>query len=441
MSVSKSVVWSEGMFIAPQHFQQFELALRAYVNGLATLDIEGDDYGFGHVSLDAERLKIGKVSIQKASGVLPDRTYFDLTEEQSLDIPEGTVEKSVFLAVPLARRGNTQVGDRRGVHRFLSERAEIHDISDHRNEPVDAEISSLGVCLRLEGEDMSGFAAMPVARVLERTPEGLIILDKGFVPPCLAIGASEALMDRVFDILSLARARAVNTAARIKAIRQSQHPGSYLDERLELETLNRGIFAVQNALSHPHRSARWLYSALGDLTVSLQAGEAVPTEPALVYDAQHPGRAFDQLFVHLRRKLTLQSEVSVIELQWNTELFEKRRLLRMVITARILAEGRRPVLAVSAPLGRASLMEIVPSVCKLAGISAMPELVQMGLPAIKLTPLGTAPSELRDKADAAFFAIDTGSPHWKRFVEKKEALAMHVDDRIPTLTSTLYMLG
>jgi type VI secretion system protein ImpJ len=288
---------------------------------------------------------------------------------------------------------------------------------------------------------MSGFAAMPVTRVLERTAEGQVVLDKGFVPPCLAIVASEVLTDRALDILSLARARALNTAARIKAIRQSQQPGSYLDERLELETLNRGVFAVQNALSHPHRSARALYRAFGDLTVSLEAGEAMPTEASLVYDAQNPGRAYDELFVRLRRRLTLQTEASVMELQWNTELFEKRRLLRMVVTARVLAEGRRPVLAISAPLGRASLLEMVPSVCKLAGISAMPEMVQMGLPAIKLTPLGTAPSELRDKADAAFFAIDTGSLHWQRFIEKKEALAMHVDDRIPTLTSTLYMLG
>ena len=441
MSVSKSVVWSEGMFIAPQHFQQFDRALRAYTDGLATLDIEGDDHGFAGLTVNAERLKVGKVSVQAASGVLPDRTYFELSEEQILDIPEGTVERTVFLAVPLARHGTTQVGDQRGVHRHMSERVELHDIADYRNEPVDAEISSLGVCLRLEGDDMSGFSAMPVVRILERTTEGLVILDKGFVPPCLAIGASDALMDRVTDMLSLARARAANTASRIKTISQSQRPGSYLDERLELEALNRGVFAVQNALAHPHISGRRLYRALGDMTVSLEAGEAVPTDATMIYDAQNPGGTFDQLFVRLRRKLTLSTEASVMELQWNTELFEKRRLLRMVVTQRVLAEGRRPVLAISAPIGRASLMEIVPSVCKMAGLSAMPELVQMGLPAIKLTPLGTAPSELRDKADAAFFAIDTGSPHWLRFVEKKEALAMHVDDRIPTLTSKLYMLG
>jgi type VI secretion system protein ImpJ len=441
MSRSKSVVWSEGMFISPQHFQQFDRALRAYADGLATLDVEGGDHGFSRLSLNGERLKVGKVSVQQASGVLPDRTYFDLSEEQTLDIPEGTVGKTVFLAVPLARLGTTQVGDQRGVHRQLSERVEIHDISNHQNEPVDAEISSLGVCLRLEGDDMSGFSAMPVTRVLERLAEGPVILDKGFVPPCLAICASEVLMDRVSDMVSLARARAANTGARIAAMRQSQRPGSYLDERLELGALNRGVFAVQNALAHPHISARRLYRMLGDMIVSLEAGDATPVDAALLYEAQNPGGSFDQLFMRLRRKLTLRTEASVMELQWNTELFEKRRLLRMVVAPSILAEGRRPVLAVSAPVGHEGLIDIVPSVCKLAGISAMPELVKMGLPAIKLTSLGTAPSELRDKADAAFFAIDTGSPHWQRFVEKKEALAMHVDDRIPSLTSTLYLLG
>ena len=71
----------------------------------------------------------------------------------------------------------------------------------------------------------------------------------------------------------------------------------------------------------------------------------------------------------------------------------------------------------------------------------MPELVQRGLNGVGLRALSVAPTELRDRADAAFFAIDTGSAHWQRFVEKREALALHVDDRIRSLDATLYMVG
>jgi type VI secretion system protein ImpJ len=441
MSLERNVVWSEGMFIAPQHFQQFDRAMRAYAEGLARLDAWGDDYGFAQLELNAEHFGIGKLSVRRAIGVLPDRTYFELDAEQSMDIPDGTVEKTVYLAVPLARLGTTQVGQRRGVHRMLSERVDLHDLSDHMNEPIDAEVASLGVCLRIEGDDLSGFAVIPVARILEKTAEGALVLDRGFVPPALAIAASDTLMDRLSDIISLARARAANTGGRIEAVRNSQSIGSFISERLELEALNRGLFALQNAVAQPQTSARRVYGMLGELTVALEAADAQVTDPLLVYDPREVGPSFEALFTRLRRKLTLQSEKSVVSLPWNTELFEKRRLLRMVIQPRMLQEGRRPVLSVSSPLGNAPLREIVPSVCKLAGITAIPELVQMGLPGIRLTPLGTAPSELRDKDGSAFFAVDTGSPHWQKFLEKKEALAMHVDDRIPSLTSTLYLLG
>ena len=70
----------------------------------------------------------------------------------------------------------------------------------------------------------------------------------------------------------------------------------------------------------------------------------------------------------------------------------------------------------------------------------MPDLVARGLAGIELTPLPVPPPELRSRADAAFFAVNTSSEHWLRYLEKREALALHIDDRIRTADATLYML-
>jgi type VI secretion system protein ImpJ len=161
----------------------------------------------------------------------------------------------------------------------------------------------------------------------------------------------------------------------------------------------------------------------------------------LLYDPAKMAESFEEVLGTLRRKLTLEKPASVMALSWNTELFENRRLLRLIIPARVLAEERRPILALSGPDGATALAQLGPLACKLAGLSAMPELVLRGLPGVDLTLLSAAPAELRSRSDAAFFAINTSSAHWQRFLKKREALALHVDDRISTVDATLYMLG
>lgn len=429
------------MFIAPQHFQQADLALRTYIHELAQLDLTGADFGLTELVINEEHLQAGKVSVSRAAGVFPDRTFFRLSEELVFDIPDGTVETLIYLVLPLARMGATQVGEQPGVHRFLSSRLTLQDISNANNDPLDAEVASVGVCLALHGKDMSGFSAIPFARVLEKTGEGRVVLDRSFIAPCIAIQGSSILRERLDEIISLARGRCNLAASRIAAAQGTQSPTSLLEERFELQGLNRAVLKLQGISAHPMASGRTLYGELAQMLVTLEAARAEVTDPGLIYDPINPTKCFGDLFARLRKKLTLESEASVVALKWNTELFEKRRLLRMVVPPRLIAEARRPILAISGGESAAFLSGTVPLACKLAGISAMPELVQRGLNGVGLRALSVAPTELRDRADAAFFAIDTGSAHWQRFIEKREALALHVDDRIRSLDATLYMVG
>ncbi|PTN51522.1 type VI secretion system baseplate subunit TssK, partial [Achromobacter xylosoxidans] len=69
------VIWSEGMFLRPQHFQQFERhMLHTAQQRAATL--QGCFWGFGLLSLDRDALAIGKVALTRAQGVMPDGTPF-----------------------------------------------------------------------------------------------------------------------------------------------------------------------------------------------------------------------------------------------------------------------------------------------------------------------------------------------------------------------------
>lgn len=434
------IVWSEGMFIAPQHFQRADLAARAYAEAIASLDLFGNDFGVSELDLNSEHLKLGKIGVRTCNGVFPDRTYFDLSKELVLDIPDGTVDTIVALCLPVATRGTKQIGTERGAHRYLSERAELEDIQDPENESMEANIWQVGVDLRLLQGDMSAFAVIPICRILEKTAEGRVALDRQYMPRALRISASDRLLERLDELVTLARVRAGNAASRLATEQNARSAFSLLREQLELQILNRHLVNLQYANQHKTESPRVIYLQMAALNAELDALDARSVNTELVFDAANPTDSFQRLTSELRRKLTLEKAASVMSLTWNEELFETRRLLRLVIPARVLAEKRRPILAVSSDLSPGVLADLVPKACKLAGLSSMPELVTHGLAGVKLTPMATAPSELRDRSDAAFFTIDTSSPHWKRMLDQREAFAMHVDERIGKLDSILYLL-
>ena len=429
------------MFIAPQHFQHNHLNMQNYINEISQLDLVDGDYGVSQLEINQDMLKIGKLGLRQAAGVLPDRMFFRLDGEVVLDIADGTVDEVILLAVPLAIFGSGQFGNGDDPVRLVKSRTELRDLNDPSNEPVEAEVAEVGVRLLPQSAETSGYAAIPVARVLEKTAEGRIILDRSFIPHVLRLSASSLLMERLEEIVSLLRVRAANAAGRVASGSDTRSESSLMAERLELQVLNRWLIVMQNALQSGHVSPRRLFEYLACLSAELSASLGQAASEDLIYAAEDMVKSFETVLSGLRRKLILEKPESVVELQWNTELFEKRRLLRVVLPARLLSENRRPILALSGPDGDTGLSELGPLACKLSGLSAMPDLVSHGLAGVEIKFLTVAPPELRSRANAAFFSIDTSSPHWLSFLEKREALALHVDDRIGTVAATLYMLG
>lgn len=435
-----TVVWSEGMFIAPQHFQHLDISVQRYINEVAQLDLSYSNFGVSELEINFDLLKVGKFGVRDAAGVFPDRLFFRLTKDLVKDIPDGVVEETIYLAVPLVINGTAQFGGEDDMARMVKSNKELRDLNDPTNEPIEAELAEVGVCLRMGSDDFSGYASIAIARVLEKTADGRVLLDRSFVPHVLQIQASKVLMERLDEIVSLARARAANTAGRVAADTGKRSEASLMTERQELQLLNRWLLILQNEVAAGAIGPRRLYSYLASMSVELDGILGEITDPSMIYNPEKMATGFENIFAGLRRKLTLEKPASVLALSWNTELFAMRRVLRLIIPTRNLGEKRRLILALSGPDNAQALSEMGPSSCKLAGLSAMPDLVARGLPGIELKPLSVPPPELRSRSDAAFFAINTSSAHWQRYLEKREALALHVDDRIQTVDATLYML-
>ncbi|WP_045498703.1 type VI secretion system baseplate subunit TssK [Vibrio hyugaensis] len=403
MDAYKKVVWQEGMFIAPQHFQQQDRYTQNYVRqNVETLAGYAPYYGVTDLVINHDLLKIGKLSVSSSAGLFPDGTHFELKREVARDVPHGTIEKMAYLALPVSLQGNNDyANDESEQSRYLTRTINVFDTSTSENASVEVDVAQLNIAIKLEGEDTSGFTLIPFAKILECSETGEVMLDRSFIPACLHYGASQLLVERLKEIHALTSNRATSLLKRIQAGQGQKSPQSMMQDYLWLQTLNTWL---------PWFDFHRLYDC------------------------------FNPLFSNLRNMLTLVQQDSVIEFAFDTSLFERRRLLRTLVKDGHNLSDRRFVLSVRSNVSSTELNELFPAAAKLSSNNKIVEIVRNALSGVQLTPLPVAPSELKPMQGTAYFEVDTSDRNWLEMIENRDALALHVDTRVGDLEVMLYAL-
>jgi type VI secretion system protein ImpJ len=113
MSAYNRVIWSEGLFLQPQHFQQQDRYFERYVE-MRCQPLIPHSWGFTEIELERDFLSIGKFGLRRVAGVFPDGTPFRMPEDDPLpppiDIGTDVRDQILFLALPLRRTGELAVG-------------------------------------------------------------------------------------------------------------------------------------------------------------------------------------------------------------------------------------------------------------------------------------------------------------------------------------------
>src|SRR4051812_38548029 len=112
MGADNKVVWSEGMFLRPQHFQQhdryIERLVRERVSGVTPYA-----YGVAESKVGRELLIGGKFGLAQCRGILPDGTPFDLMADgnhpEPLEIGPNIRNEILYLTLPERQPGRVEV--------------------------------------------------------------------------------------------------------------------------------------------------------------------------------------------------------------------------------------------------------------------------------------------------------------------------------------------
>lgn len=442
MDLVKQVVWKEGSFICPQHFQQQTLHIKSYMQNYAgTIGYSGH-YGLSDITVNTDLLKTGKIAVTFCNGLFPDGHYFLLDEEIVIDVPEDAVKKTVYISIPLALKGALAYGETSTeVTRYLCQTITSYNNTSAQSDSVELEVAKDNVCLSIGKTDMAGYVSFPIARILETRETGEVVFDSSFIPACIHFQASIYLFDKIKMLQSLLQIRAKEVHKRIAVGQESKSEQTLYKDFLWLQTLNRWLPWSDWVEQDTQYTTHQLYRDLTTMSAELSGltPELPHSFPVLNYDDLYS--VFSPIFMKLRSQLSMVQQDSVIEFKWDNQLFEKRRLLRTIINEPDNMGNRRFVMSIESSLSNDEIAKNMPQAATLAGNSNIVELVRNAMSGIELMHLMVAPNELKPKSTATYFEVNTQNNLWQDMLKKGETLNMHIDNRIPDLKVTLFALS
>jgi type VI secretion system protein ImpJ len=436
MSWDNRIIWSEGTFLRPQHFQQHDRHLETYVES-RTRNLSPYSWGFLELALEESLLELGKVAVRTARGVLPDGTPFDCPARDPLppplDVPATLRDSLVVLALPVRRPGVDEAdlggAGADSLARYVAGELEVKDSNVTFDRTALIQIGRLRLQLLKEADASAVYSGLGAARVVERRADNRVMLDTRYVPPVLDFGADPTLAGFVRDVHGLLHQRGDALAARLS----QPGPGGVAEiaDFLWLETINRSepLFAHLAATVplHPERLYAACLELAGELSTFTGEGRRPVAYP--IYRHDDLAGSFAPVIADIRRSLSMVLERNAIPIELVTRSYGLRTAS---ISDGELLRNALFVMAAKAQLPVERLQVGLPALVKIGPFDRIRDLVNLNLPGIALRNLPVAPRQIPYHAGFLYFELERGGDLWK-LLEQSGALAMHIAGEFPGL--------
>jgi len=440
MAWEKRVVWSEGMMLQPQHFQQQSRYHESQLRSSLSLS-RPHFWGISSVQIDKSHLKNGKVCVTACEGVLPDGSYFRFPEidsaPEAIDISEDHLNSVIYLAVTIKRDGNTETSrDNAMQSRFEITEHEARDISGTSSSQQQIEVSGLSFSLRSDTNDNNEFNCIPIAYVEDISKSGKVTLKETFVSPCLNIKDNLYLSSFLSELVKLCKHRVSALAARVSVAGKATT--TEVTDFLMLQSLNRYFPALVNLDKSDHVGPYELYQKfieiIGDMSTFIKADKMVPELPA--YQHTNLSEVFSLLIDELRQVFSVVLEQNSI----NIPLQEKKYGISIgVISDKTLFSSASFILAITADITTEEIRQYFPPQVKIGAIEQIKELVNVQLPGIQINNLAVAPREIPYQRNYVYFELIQSGEYWSALSESG-GIAFHVGTKFPNLSMELWAI-
>ncbi|KIC47737.1 type VI secretion system baseplate subunit TssK [Tateyamaria sp. ANG-S1] len=443
MSWDSKVLWNDGLFLQPHHFQQADRYTESLVTGLARR-ITAYGWGVNALEIDTEVLKFGQFAIKSCEGLTQDGTVFRVPSAEdhppAMDVPEGIKDCVVYLTVPQRRQGALEVdmtGAELSAARMRPAEIEITDVTSTSKKAVTMGVGKLRLQFALQVDDLADRLCIPIAKIIEVKPDKEVVLDTAFIPSCIDSRAAGSLKDFIRELDGLLGHRQSALAGRLSEGGGTKGVAEISDFLLLMcvnraQPLIKHLSQIENV--HPQHLYAVCVSLAGELATFMANDKMAEAFPPYAHDDLTA--TFTPVIKTLRQYLSSVLEQTAISIPLDPR---KYGISVGVITDRKLLSTAGFVLAVQADIPAENVRRHFQNQAKIGPVEEIRQLVNSALPGIPLRPLPVAPRQIPYHAGVVYFELDGDSGHWGK-MSTSGGIAVHVSGEFPGLKMELWAI-
>lgn len=426
MTIERRVLWVEGAFLRPQHFQQNDRHHKSVIAQRAAM-AQPYHWGFSDLKIDEAEGKRGRVAIKSCTGAFrsgecfsyPDDVYGTL----SVEISAGSTNVTVYLVTPIISADKIVASvpkpDGSVGTRYVIQKHAIADSLYPESDPPPVETALCNARLVIGTEDTEGYETLAVARVLSVANDGALVFDDDFVPPVTSLRASGSLHDSISAIASNVSARADQLSGQGTSLGVGSDTAVMNLMRLQVLNAKGAVFSEfrEVRLHHPELLFRETMELVASLC-ALSPRQEHRAHGFPHYDHDNIRDCFRPVLDILFRVLgeTDDPDAYVIPLKRSTSGV----FFGDIKPESLLPKGRFIVVARADNMAENLFRTALVKQTKIASKDEIRSYITSADLGVALEPLGAAPGELKFRDGWTYFELKKGSAAWASVASSKD---------------------
>ena len=444
MSWTSKIIWSEGMFLRPQHFQQNDRYLESLIENRCS-SMRPYSWGVEELQINQEALSLGKIEIEKCKAILPDGTTINIPTADTPPLPiepgKNTKDENFYLCL-IERRPNateaSRAEDDSHEARYGIEVSDVRDASLPEDSNAPIELGRKNLVILTEDDERTEYACIGIGRIIEIRSDKRVVLDDTFIASSVDCLSNHQLNGYIKEIQGLLKQRAEAIAVRLGSDGKGGGTAQVEDYML-LQLINgyEPVFAHLEQLPSYHPEA--LFQVCLQLAGQLATFTTTSNRPSGFPQYLHTdlAKTFVAIMTELRRSLGVVFEHSAQQIPFKH--YKRVGINLAIINDKSLLNSAVFVLAVKADMPTEKLRSQFPEQAKLGPKEVMKQLIQSQLPGIELEALSVAPRQIPFHSGFSYFELNKRGEMWKQ-MSTSAGLGLHPGGDYPELELELWAI-